>query len=812
MTAALTSEAVAQRLLALLQPASVSVAEDDPLFQSMLRHGMINGSACDLMIWRDADWNRPPPALEHAARVLAMPALDCSLGEFIEQAGHQGLTPVLSHDLSFAGRDAMMLERMPRTTDPATAALIAELLRLRLQMQKRGSELAAARRSASFTAERERHTRREANLVHRTLAGQLAATEAALNVTRQQRDLLLASTSWRMTAPLRRMINLVRKKTPQSASGTSEGVRAEGYAAWVEKHDTLSESDRAAIRDHVRLLSHRPLISVIMPVYDTPEASLREAIGSVRAQLYPDWELCIADDASPSPHVAQVLAEFAGMDERIKVVTRVRNGHISAATNSAFGIAQGSYLALMDHDDILPMQALYRVAVELSEHPDADILYSDEDQIGPDGARALPYFKPDWNIELMLGHNMISHLGIYRRSLVERLGGMREGFEGSQDYDLSLRAAVAAGPERIRHIPAILYHWRQHADTFSKLREDVCVDAARRAIGDTLAQMGAAAEGAIVGPAPIASWTRVTWQIPQPAPLVSIIVPTRDNAEMLRQCIDGVLRRTEYAPLEIIIADNNSTEPETHELFAELAAHRSVRVMPFPGPFNYSAINNEAVRQSSGELVCLMNNDIDPINVGWLTEMVAQACRPEIGAVGARLLYPDNRVQHAGVVLGVGTFDNGPGVAGHYGLHENSDSYGYFGASVLVHEVSAVSAACMVLRREVWTRAGGLDAENLPVAFNDVDLCLRIRRLGLRNLWTPHAELYHHESASRGDDLAPQHRERFAGECRFMRDAWAPVLDADPFYNPNFSRMDGLFRLGIPPTRPWEVAGEHTPA
>ena len=383
--------------------------------------------------------------------------------------------------------------------------------------------------------------------------------------------------------------------------------------------------------------------------------------------------------------------------------------------------------------------------------------------------------------------------------MVEQLGGMRLGYEGSQDYDLALRVAAASAPGRIRHIPAVLYHWRQRATSFSRVRLDECVTGARRAIADVLAAMGED-ERAQVLPAPsIASWTRVRWALPDTPPKVSVVIPARDQPDLLRRCVDGVLRRTNYPDIELIIVDNDSVETATHSLFAQAAADPRVRVLAAPGAFNYSAMNNAAVTIANGDIICLLNNDIDPVDGGWLAEMVSQSLRPDIGAVGARLVYPTGRVQHAGVVLGVGSYDGGPGVAGHYSLDDAGDSAGYFGLSVLVHEVAAVTAACMVLQRRHWIAAGGLNAADLPVAFNDVDLCLRLRRLGLRNIYTPFAELVHHESASRGHDLAPEHRARFDRECRFMRERWGSELDHDPFYNPNFSRIDGLFRLAPTP-------------
>jgi GT2 family glycosyltransferase len=582
--------------------------------------------------------------------------------------------------------------------------------------------------------------------------------------------------------------------------------RQTDYARWVEQHDTLDEADRAAIRAHVARLRSPPLISVVMPAYETPAPLLRAAIASVRAQLYPHWELCIADDASPSARVAAVLAEAAAADPRIRWVRRETNGHIAAASNTALSLARGEFVALMDHDDLLPEHALYEVAAELEAHPDADILYSDEDKIDERGQRFDPHFKPAWSLDLMLGHNVVSHLGVYRRSLLERIGGFREGFEGSQDYDLALRAAGATSAGRIRHIPAILYHWRQAAvgGSFSQEQLDRCVDAARRAIADHLRVRGVA--GAEVLPAPLAmNWTRVRWPLPDPAPRVSIVVPTRDGARLLAQCLNGVLRRTDYPDIEVLVIDNDSREPETLALFAELGADPRVRVLPMPGPFNYSALNNAAVEAASGSIILLLNNDVDVIGRDWLREMVALAVRPEVGAVGAKLLYGDGRVQHAGVVLGFGHHAGGPGVAGHYGVFAGRDDPGYSGQYALARELGAVTGACLALRREVFLAVGGLDPVNLPVSFNDVDLCLRIRAMGLAIVWTPFAELYHLESATRGSDLRPDQIARATAEAEHMRQRWGPVLDADPFYNPVFDRADRTFRFSDQPRRrkPW---------
>ncbi len=577
------------------------------------------------------------------------------------------------------------------------------------------------------------------------------------------------------------------------------------YQLWVEAYDTLSDADREAIRAHVQRLDAKPLISVVMPAYDTDERLLKAAIASVQAQLYPNWELCVCDDASPSPQVWRVLKKAAARDKRIKVVRRDQNGHISAATNSALALATGDFVALMDHDDLLPEHALYEVAVELNAHPDTDLIYTDEDKVDGEGQRFEPYFKTDWNPELLLTQNMVSHLGVYRKALVDQLGGLRVGFEGSQDYDLALRVSEATTPDRIRHIPAILYHWRQNAGvaSFSESALERCADAARRAVTEHLVRTGEPA-ATVESQPDLPAWLYVRRPLPDPAPLVSVIVPTRDRANLLAACARGVLQETDYPAIELIIVDNGSVEPATQALFQELAADRRVTILRRPGPFNYSALNNAAAAQAKGEILLLLNNDIEVIEPGWLTQMVAQAVRPGVGAVGARLLYADGRVQHGGVILGVG---REPRVAGHLHPFAAREDNGYYGHLRVARNVSAVTAACMALRRSVFEEVGGLNETDLPVAFNDVDLCLKIRAAGYDIIWTPLAELYHLESASRGSDARPEVAARALAEIAYMRERWGPVLDADPFYGPNFDLLYGDYRPASPPRRekPWRI-------
>jgi len=395
---------------------------------------------------------------------------------------------------------------------------------------------------------------------------------------------------------------------------------------------------------------------------------------------------------------------------------------------------------------------------------------------------------------------MVSHLGVYRRRLIEQVGGLREGFEGSQDYDLALRVSELTRPDRIHHIPWVLYHWRQEGNaSFSQSYMDRCAEAARRAVTEHLARTGQD-RVTVSKLADCPGWVEVRRAPPEARPLVSVIVPTRDRADLLAQCADGVLTKTDYTPLELLIVDNGSSEPETLALFERLKADPRVRILDAAGPFNFSALNNRAVAEAKGEIVLLLNNDISVIEPHWLDELVAHAVRPNVGAVGARLLFPDGSVQHAGVVIGLG------GVAGHLYYGGRGDTGGYYHHLAITRNMSAVTAACLAIRKSVYEEVGGLDADNLAVAFNDVDFCLKIRAAGYDIVWTPHAELFHHESASRGEDIAPAAKARFDAEVAVMRDRWGDILERDPFYNPVFSLQHADYQLASPPKRmaPWE--------
>lgn len=561
------------------------------------------------------------------------------------------------------------------------------------------------------------------------------------------------------------------------------------YAEWHHRYAALREEDVRAIEARVAAMPRRPLISVLMPTWETPERWLRAAIQSVRAQHYPEWELCIADDASAAPHVRRVLEEAARAEPRIKLALRQARGHISAASNDALALASGELVALLDHDDELTPDALYQLAAALVEEPKLDLLYSDEDKIDQAGALYEPHFKPEWNPELLSSQMYVGHLAAYRTSLVRELGGFRQGFEGSQDHDLCLRVSARTSPARIRHLPFVLYHWRSiPGSTASEGGNKGYAGAAGlRAVQDFHGPSATVAAGLTPGT------YRVRLPLPSPSPLVSIIIPTRDGYQILERAIRSVLEKTSYAPFEILVVDNQSRDPRTLAYLEGLAAAGTIRLLRWDAPFNYSAINNHAVREARGEIVCLLNNDVEVISPDWLGELVSYAVRPGVGAVGAKLLYPDGTIQHGGVLLGL------HGVAGHVFRLLERNQAGYFGRPQVAQAIGAVTGACLAVRRQVFLDAGGLDEDRLKVAFNDVDFCLKLLRAGLRNVYTPWAELYHHESATRGYEDTPEKQARFRGEIEAMLQRWGEALLRDPAHNPNLSLQSFNLELAFPP-------------
>lgn len=574
------------------------------------------------------------------------------------------------------------------------------------------------------------------------------------------------------------------------ASAPSSVSTSPGYAAWVLAYATPTRAELAEMADECSRLERQPLISLITPVFNTPAGFLRAMLDSVLRHAYPRWELCIADDASTEAHVRPILEEYARRDARIKVAWRETNGHISAASNTAIGLATGEYLALLDHDDELTPDALCWVVKELNDHPDAALVYSDEDKLHVDGALATPYFKPDWNYDLFLSHNLITHLGVYRADIVREIGGFREEFSGAQDYDLALRFIERIEPSRIRHIPRVLYHWRMLAGSTAMGGSQKAYAAARSrlAIEQHLQRKRIAASVEFV---PEMEAHRVRYPVAAPQPLVSIIVPTRNAKELVRQCIESVVQKTTYPRYEILLVDNGSDDPAALAYFAELRDRGTVRLIEDRLPFNFARINNAAAKHAHGDYLLLLNSDTKVISPDWLTELVSHAQRPDVGVVGAKLWYGDDTLQHAGLVLVAGA-------AGHGHARKRRGDHGYMGRANLIQAVSALTAACFCIRRELFEQAGGLD-ETLSVSFNDVDLCLRLQSAGYRNIYTPYAELYHYESLTRGYEDTPAKLHRFQKEMEILRTRWMPVLLNDPSYNPNLAMAGEPFSLAWPP-------------
>ena len=583
----------------------------------------------------------------------------------------------------------------------------------------------------------------------------------------------------------------VRKRILDTHKGTFTNASDRvDYQEWIRRYDTLDDESRSSMQRKLATHAYQPLISVVMPVYNANPEWLAKAIESVRSQIYPNWELCIADDASTNKTIRTLLQKYSDIDSRIKVVFREKNGHISATSNSAISIVEGDWIALLDHDDLLSEHALFWVADCINSNPSAQMIYSDEDKIDEGGTRSSPYFKCDWNIDLFYSQNMFSHLGVYKTELINAVDGFRIGLEGSQDHDLALRCIEKIDHKHIHHVPKVLYHWRIHEESTARSLDvkPYAAIAGEKALNEHFQRMGVKATTESIG-----YGYRTKYALPEALPLVSLLIPTRNGLELLKQCIDSILSKTSYSNFEIIIIDNGSDDTDTLNYLKSVTDNPSVRVIRDERPFNYSALNNSAVKHSRGEIIGLINNDIEVISPGWLNEMVSLALQPNAGAIGARLLYPDDTLQHAGVTLGMG------GVAGHPHCHLPKTHHGYFCRANLTQSFSAVTAACLIIRKDIYTEVEGLNEADLRVAFNDVDFCLRVREVGYRNIWTPFAELYHHESATRGSEDTPEKKARFAQEIDYMQKQWGDLLLNDPAYSPNLTLEYRDFSYAWPP-------------
>ncbi len=556
----------------------------------------------------------------------------------------------------------------------------------------------------------------------------------------------------------------------QSAWGHDAGSYPPEYWHWLYVN-RLDRIEGCPDVPDERLPTEGPLLSIVVPVYRPSIWYFRECVLSVVNQSYQRWELCLCDDGSGDPDLTQAMREFAEADPRIKVLALEENGGISRATNEALRTATGEFIVLLDHDDVLDVDALAEVAAATGD--DIDVIYSDEDKLDELDRPFMPHFKPDWDPDLLLAYPYLGHITVIRRELLQRIGGFRTEFDGSQDYDVMLRATEQA--RRVVHIPKVLYHWRvvagsaagdQDAKPWAHL-------ASRRVVEDALARRGI--DGEVV-PGPFQGAYHVRRRV-HGAPTVSVIIPFRDQAALTMSCLESLDVAPGHEISEIVFVDNGSTEPETRALRAMLERRPATRVIDYPGAFNWAAINNAAAATCTTDMLLFLNNDIEASSEGWLHALVELGQRSEVGAVGARLIYPDGKLQHAGVVLGLG------GVASHLFIGMPKGERGYFAWDRVVRGYSAVTAACMLVRREVFEEMGGFD-EAFAVGFNDVDFCIRLGKAGYRLLYTPHAELTHYESVSRG--LSGYYRDYQEFLVR-----WTELLrEGDPFYNCNLGRLD----------------------
>jgi GT2 family glycosyltransferase len=542
------------------------------------------------------------------------------------------------------------------------------------------------------------------------------------------------------------------------------------YHIWTE----LNEPSPAELRELAaegKAFSYRPLISIVVPVYRTPPQFLREAIKSVQAQIYENWELCLADDASEQEELASILKDYAERDRHIRITELPKNHGIAGATNAALALAHGEFVGFLDHDDTLAPDALYRVVKYLQQDRDADVIYSDEDKLDAADRRFEPFFKPDWSPDLLLSMNYVCHFLVLRRNLLEKLGGLYAGYDGAQDYELVLR--LTERTNRIHHLPRVLYHWRrlETSTAASPEAKPHANDAAKRAITEHLKRNQVAAQ---VEPGIATGRWRVKYEIIG-HPQVSIVLPTGGRLELLRPCLDSLFRTTDYPNYNILLVDN-SKSAAVQEYITGLANKRISYIDYRNRPFNFSALNNYAVKQTQAPLLLFLNDDTTIVHEDWLSALVEHGQRPSVGIVGAKLVYPFGLIQHAGVVMGI--FEN----TAHAFRNLPADSRTYFDFPQIVRNCSAVTAACMLTKRKLFLDLGGFNETRLAVAFQDVDYCLRVRQAGLFVVYTPYCLLVHHESVTKDEKLG------HPKEVRYMQQQWAEVITNDPFYSPNLTR------------------------
>jgi GT2 family glycosyltransferase len=743
-----------------------------------------NGSSppADLAIWfYPPDQSQDESAAEaiavRAREVLLVSGVGVEIAnrrpQLVEGFRRFGLRPDYECDLEDWEPTALRLVRKAEGPEkalvPAVESAFARLNRhvrgLQRTLRTRVSELEAA----------DRHI---AKLEEKLL--KLKEAKRELKQLKQEKQALRKSPERKigqvLLAPYRlpqKLVREVRKRFPKSGKLDRRPGPANEYQAWFEKQRVKGEG-MATLRAESAHFAYQPRISIITPVFNTPVAWLTECVESVIAQAYEKWELILVDDDSTDPEMLEALREIGRRDSRIVIAKEdgIRGG-ISAASNRGLAMADGEWVGFLDHDDVLEPDALFHFVTWLQDHRDADLIYSDEDKLTEQGFDA-PIFKPDWSPDYFLSCNYICHLTLIRCELLKKIGGFRSDFDGAQDYDLFLR--IIEQTDRIDHIPRVLYHWRRSLTSTADniRRKPGSLETGRLALEAHLERQK------ILGHVTVDWRSHAYWIKRQlhEAKKISIIIPVRDRVDLLARCLDSLTSKTSYAPYEIVIVDNGSESEEARAWFSQ-SEHR---ILHYSGPFNYSAINNFAVEQTDSPWLLFLNNDTEVIDADWLTVLAEHVQRPEVGAVGPRLLYPDDTVQHAGIVMGVG------GIAEHAFRGLPAEAPGVCRQLQTTRNYSAVTGACLMTRREVFHEVGGFDEERLPVTFSDVDLCLKMRRLGYRVIYVPFAKLYHHESGTRRPAVEPL-------ETEVMRQRWPEVLQHDPYYNPNLSRERADFSL-----------------
>ena len=609
------------------------------------------------------------------------------------------------------------------------------------------------------------------------------------------------SFAWKLSKPLRGVMHTcvrVRDVYRQYGSpvGVARKVRLKMRQKNAQKQHGLASFPNAEERKRQEetVFPKDITFSILVPLYNTPEKFLREMIDSVQAQTYRKWELCLADGSDDAhPEVGRICQEYMQNDSRIKYKKIEKNLGISGNTNVCFGMATGEYIGLFDHDDLLHPSVLYEYMKAICEQ-DADYIYCDEVTFEGNSIDNMLtiHFKPDFSIDNLRANNYICHFSVFSEKLLEETGLFRSEFDGSQDHDMILRLTSRA--KKIVHVPKILYYWRSHPQSVAAdiNAKTYAIDAAKRAVLAHLKSCGL--EGTVESTRAFPTIFRIKYKL-KAKPMISIIIPNKDHRDDLKRCVDSILNKSTYENYEILIVENNSTETETFAYYKMLENQPKVRVITYEaeGGFNYSKINNFAAKQAKGEYLLLLNNDTKVITREWMEELLMYAQRDDVGAVGAKLYYADNTIQHAGIVIGLGAHH----AAGHTHHLLPKENLGYMGRLCYAQDVTAVTGACLLVRKSLYEQVGGLD-ESFTVALNDVDFCLRLRALGLLNIFTPFAELYHYESKSRGLDKDGASAERYNKEVAHFRERWKKELDAgDPYFNPNFSLEHATYELKV---------------